>query len=80
MYIEKDIKKEFQPIKIVIETQEEVEHLLYRLCVIPCPSDPKGIESLMRKLILKELNDQNVDFEGYADRQHAIQCEYKKTH
>jgi len=32
MYIEKMNQEKFNPFKIIIETQEEAEHFLYRLC------------------------------------------------
>jgi len=59
MYIEKMNQEKFNPFKIIIETQEEAEYFLYHLCQIPCPADPKGIESKMRQIILDELKRQN---------------------
>ena len=78
MHIEKSTKKNFEPIKIVLDIKEEALHLLYILCYEKCPSDPQGIQTRMRELIFKELNRQDVDLSTYARDQGKLREEYIK--
>lgn len=68
--------KKFKPFKIVIQTQEEVEHLLYILCTTKCPRDPEGIQAQMRQFISDEVERQKLVTGGYMDRQVALYDEF----
>lgn len=73
MHVETIEKKEtYKPIRIIIDSKEEAFHLLYRLCFIPCPSDPLGIESVLRHLIEKELKKQGIDLSTYAEKEERL--------
>ena len=68
----------FAPFKIVIETQAEAEHLMYKLCMTPCPGDPMGIETHMREMIRNELSRQGVDFSMYSEREAGLTHAYEE--
>ncbi len=76
MYIEPIRSKEFKPFSIVIETPEEAKHLIYRLCICACPTDPKGIESAMRILLIKELKEQGVDLSTLVEEENKFYNDY----
>ncbi len=78
MKIEQPKNAGFAPFKIVIETQAEAEHLMYKLCLSACPGDPMGIETKMRQLIRDELERQGVNFSMYAEREEKLRHDYEE--
>ncbi len=78
MYITSTPKQKFKPFSIVIETPEEAKHLINRLCFCACPTDPKGIESAMRILLVRELQEQGVDLSTIVEEENKLYNDYVK--
>ncbi len=78
MYITSTPKEKFKPFSIVIETPEEAKHLIYRLCFCACSTDPKGIESAMRILLVREMLEQGIDLSTFTEEENKLYNDYTK--